>query len=657
MRVLTSWARWMAARHRKRGRSRQTLHWYGRIGEERMTPREKIEYARLLHELERPAAAIRLLDAWIAKQPNPEALACRASIHQDIGRERDAVLDWTEAIRLDSSSGLYRYRRALAYNALGEFEKAVSDMKEAAKRAEGAQLASVHYELGCIYLRSGRSAEAIEAFGRALAMPRYAIPLHRFRLGEALEDAGRLPEALQAVRAAAEEQSQLRQSRDGGEAYLRERTNYSDTAVHTIMAVIDSEYGFRMKESQLLEEEGRPEEAIDAIARALRDYPDEEDLLLRKGALLRLAKQYEESASVLRGVNARNPERLAAYLELFATFRAQEKWPEAIETLRRALARYPKQTVIRFWLVDGYRDAGERDAAWALSRELTDMEPEDPLNWRQQGELAIDLRKFAEAEEAYSKALELDESAEYFMRRSFVRYLADRYEEALMDLQVAIEKDASLHEQAKTAYAAAEIYLGMENLELAEQEYGNAVRLEPDNSHLYERRAQCRFAMRKLKDALEDCRAGLALDPGNIRLIRLQGFVHWRLEEYEAAMHDLQRYVKRAPSDEQGHRDLAAIYSRLNLYDKAVMSLNRALELSPFEAPLYLDRAALFYHHLFERGRAADDLAQWLLYVGIDRPQNDRFSLLGELEGFDDELREAAKEIYLNGYGTSRYLS
>ncbi|CAM3869798.1 tetratricopeptide repeat protein [Cohnella lubricantis] len=657
MRIRSSWSRWMAARQRRRGRSRQSLRWYERLGESRMKPEEKIDYARLLQELDRPGAALRMLDDWIADHPHPDAYACRAAIYQDIGRDREAVLDLTEAIRLHPAPGIYWYRRALAHNALGDVEQAVFDMQEAVKRAEGARMASAYYELGCIYLRANRSEEAIEAFDRVLSMTEYALPLHRFRLGEALEDAGRRTEALAAVRTAAEEQSLIRRSGDLGEAFLRERTNYSETAVHTLMAVIDSEYGFRMKESQLLEEAGRTEEAIGAIALALQDYPEEEDLLLRQGALLRLAKQLEASASVLKSLNRRNPDRLAAYLELFATYRAQEKWREAIETLRTALERHPNQTVIHFWLVDGYRDSGALTEAWALSLELTRLEPEDPMNWRQQGELAIDLHQFAEADEALTKALALAESAECYLRRSFARYMADRFEEAHMDLQAAIEMDPKLQDQAKTAYAAAEIYMGMDNRELAEQEYGRAIRLEPGNPHLFERRAQCRFGMKRLQEALDDCRAGLALDPGHLRLIRLQGFIHWRLDEYEAALHDLQHYIRKAPKDEQGHRDLATIYSRLNMYDEAVSALNRALEISPFEAPLYLDRASLFYHHLFERGRASDDLAQWLLYAGGDKPQNDRFTMLGELAGFDDDLREDAKEKYLNGYGSSRYLS
>lgn len=657
MRIRSSWAGWMAARQLKRGRYREAMRWYERLGAPRMAPEQRLAYARLLHEHGHTPRALGTLDEWLAASPNAEGFACRASFYQDVGKEREAASDLSAAIRLDAASPQYWHARAMTYNALGEYDKAVADLQEAIARLHGAGLVTAYYELGCVCLRADRAEEAIDALSRAAGSLEYAIPLHRFRLSEAFESAGRGQEALAAVRIAADAQSRLLQMRDRGEAYMRERTHYAQSAVRTMMAVIDGEYGFRLKESQLLEDAGNPEAALVSIDAALRDYPGEEDLLLRRGALLRANGRSEEAVRLLSRVREHNPERLAAYTELFASYRALERWPEAIGSLRQALERFPRQMVVRFWLVDAYRDSGAEAEAWSASRELTELEPEDPLNWRQRAELAIDMRKFAEADEAYTRAIELDPTAEYYMRRSFARYMDDRNEDALLDLQSAIEKDPALHDQARTAYAAAELYMGMGNRELAEQEYGRAIRLDPDNPHLLERRAQCRFGMKRLAEALEDCRAGLRLDPGHVRLLRLQGYIHWRLEQYELALHDLQAYVRKMPDDEQGHRDLANVYARLNMYDEASGALSRALELSPFEAPLYLDRASLFYHHLFERDRAAEDLAQWLLYAGIERPNQDRFEMLSDLDGFDDEVREAAMEKYLSGYGASRYLS
>lgn len=657
MRIRSTWARWMAVRMRKRGRLDRAFDWYRRLGEARMYPQERVAYAELLHDLGFTDRALLSLSGVLAAYRLPEAYARRAFIYNDIGKVREAIADLNEAVRLDPAPAIYWYTRAICYSSLGEFGQAVRQMREAIARSDVDSRSSSYYELGCIYLRMERCEEAAEAFRQAIAASGHDVPLHRFRLAEALEGAGREVEALEEVQRAAASQSLLKRQSDQGERRLRSCIPYSETAIRTLMGIIDAEYGFRMKEAQLLERAGRREEALEAIDKGLADYPEADDLLLRRGALLRELGRMDESAAVLEPLHRRTPERLAVSMELCATLRKQARWPEAIATLKAALSLYPEHTVVRYWLVDVFREAKMADEAWAASVELTEMEPEDPLNWKQKAEVAIDRGRFGEADEAYTRVLALDDSADGYMRRSYARFAAERYEDAMLDLQSAMQRDESLREESKTAYAMAELYWGMGNRELADEEYGRAIRLEPDNPHLFERRAHCRIALQRPEDALRDCRSGLAIDPGNVRLLWLQCFIHRRLDDPESALAATLDYVRKVPDDHQGHHLLATIYSELGLYDDAIRSINRALELSPFEAQLYLERATLFYHQLFDRNRAAEDLAQWLLYAAAERPEDDRFAQLGELEGFDDEMREKAMEKFLNGYGASRYLS
>ena len=312
---------------------------------------------------------------------------------------------------------------------------------------------------------------------------------------------------------------------------------------------------------------------------------------------------------------------------------------------------------MQYWLADVLREAERLAEASEISRALTEEEPEDPLNWKQRAELAIDADRYAEADEAYTKALELEQTAEYYMRRSFARYMLDRHEEAMMDIQAATALDERLLQESRTSYALGELYVGMENWELADAAYTRALALEPDNPQIYDRRARCRFSAGKLAEALEDCNRGLQLDLNNPRLTWLRGFIHFRLDEYDAALADSRVYSQLIPDDPQGHYNLGVVYNQLDRHDEAIASFSKAIEINPFEAQAYLERASLWYHHSFDRGRAARDLAQWLLYAGGEREENDRFALLNDLRGFDDEMRERAKACFLDEFGSSRYLS
>ncbi|RUS47110.1 tetratricopeptide repeat protein [Cohnella sp. AR92] len=657
MRIGAAWARWMAVRRKNQGKLEQSLFWYGRIGRRRMTRRDRLDYGTLLHERDRSAEAVLVFNELIAESGGADALLQRALVYNDIGREREAIQDLDEAIRLEPDGSVYWFTRAISYNLLREYEKAAENMKAALDRCGEDSRASTGYELACIYMRLERNEQAAEQLEQVVRQENGAIPLYLSRLSEALEASGREAEALAALRKAARLQSQLHMSKDRGESYLRERTRDSDTAIRTVMSIIDSEYGFRIRESQLLERAGQLAEALEAIEQGLREYPGEELLHLRQGVLYRQLGRDEEAIRQFRQLLEESPDSFSSRMELVLTYRKLGRWEEAIAELTETLRMNPGQTVVRYWLVDVYRDAGRLSDAREASGDLTEAEPEDPLNWKQRAELFIDMERYEEAVAAYTQAIELERTADFFMRRSFAHYMANHYEAAMLDIQEALAIDPSLRGESKTAFALGELYAGMKNFEFAETEYSLAISQEEGNPHLYERRAVVRMKAKRYGAAIEDCRAGLALVPDNARLIWMKSYLHWEIGEYEAALLDAQHYAKLVPDDEQGQQNLATIYSNLHRYDEAIKAINRAIELSPFTSQLYLERASLYYHHRFDRTRASDDLAQWLLYAGAERERQDPLALLDELDGFDDEMRNRAREQYLIGFGTSRYLS
>ncbi|MBB6669224.1 tetratricopeptide repeat protein [Cohnella nanjingensis] len=649
----------LAARNQKKGNAKRALYWYEKLGERRMEPLAVVQYAALLHGLGHTVRGLQALGRLLSEQPIAAAYERRARIYHEIDRPEEALADLNEAIRLDPAPYAYWYIRAVVLADMGQEEAAARDLNQALRRADRNAAGTVHYELGNIYFRMQRYEQAIASYRVAVADQDRVVPLQRFRLGEALEAAGRIRESLAEVRLAAEQQTRLHAQPDQGLIYYRRRTGYSLEGVRNALSQVDGEYGFRQKQSRLHERLGEKDAAMAAVEQGLAQYPDAEELLNRKGGLLRDAGHTDEALAQFDLVIARYPNRLPAYMEKCAIYRKQESWPQALAILEQAGERFPDNTVVRFWHIDVLRDAGHPEEAWRGSRRLTELEPEDPLNWKQQAELAIDTSRFDQAEEAYTKALELDRNSDFYMRRSFSRYMADRYEEAMLDIQAAVEADASLAEESRTAFAMGEIYLGMDNKALAEEEFGRAIRLEPDNALLYERRARCRLAMEKLEEARDDCDAGLALDARQPRMLRLRGIVHYRMGDYEAALSDCRSYAAAQPGDAEGEFNLGAVLARLDRNDEAIEAYSRSLALSPFEAQTYLERASLFYHRLFDRTRAADDLAQWLLYAGGERSESDRLALLHELDGFDDELRELAKTHYLNQYGVGapRYLN
>lgn len=649
-------AKWMARRLPTKQKLKQSLRWYDRWGSKTMTSGELVDYAGLLHENGNSEEAIKVLGELLKKNEHPHAYERRAHIYNELGMEAEALVDLNEAIRLDPAPYIYWYTRAISHHDRGEFELAVNDFKQALTRRVDSK-ASTYYELGNVYVKMDKYLEAEACYSQATANPDKAIPHYYYRQSQALEHMNKLEPALVVLRKGIELLERWMKLSDQGASILKERTNYSYAAVASFIKGAKDEHGFRLYESKLLEAIGELEQSLAAVNKALVLSPDAAELQLRKGILLRQLERFPEAIEILKQLREKNPLWLHAYMELSTTYRMLEMYGETIQTLEAAKEHFPDHTVVRFWLADAYRDGASPERAMEENRLLTDMEPEDPLNWKQCAEIAIDRDQYKEADEAYSKALMLEESADYYMRRSFSRYMIDRYEEAMLDIQSAVKLDGSLMKQSKTAYALGELYVGMENWPLAEAEYSRALALEPENSLIYDRRARCRFAADRLTDALEDCNRGLHLDMTNARLIWLRGLIHYRLDEHEAALVDSLTYTKLLPDDSQGHFNLGMIYNHLDRHDDALASFSKVIELNPFEALAYLERASLWYHHFFDRSRATDDLVQWLLYAGGERSEGDRFALLNEVRGFNDEMRERAMEQFRLLYSSSRYLS
>ncbi|QJD82595.1 tetratricopeptide repeat protein [Cohnella herbarum] len=654
--MVSSFARWMALRLHKQQKLTQSLRWYEKWGVEKMTIDERVNYAGLLHDNGHSDKALKVLTSLLKKQEHPPAYERRAHIYNEMGKEDEAISDLNAAIKLDSEPYIYWYTRAIAHYDRGEYKEAVRDFKEALGRREDSK-ASTYYELGNVYMKLGSFEDAENCYRQAASVPSNAIPHYYYRQAQALEQMNRVEEAQTALSEAVKLQEQWQKLNDRGAAILKERTNYSLAAVASFIKGAQDEYGFRLFESRLHEIKGELTQALNSIDVALQSFPGAAELQLRKGNLLRQLERYEEASDLLHRLKDNNPLWLPAYLELSAAHRAQGLYEEMIQVLKSAKSHFAENTVVRYWLADALREAGHYEEARSENAELTDMEPDDPLNWKQRAEIAIDANNFQEADEAYTRALQLEETADFYMRRSFSRYMDDRYEEAMMDIQSAIKLDENLLKESKTAYALGELYVGMGNWDLAEVEYSRALAQELDNPQIYDRRARCRMAADRLTDALEDCNRGLSLDPNNARLTWLRGLIQYRLDDHEAALIDSLTYAKLLPDDSQGHFNLGLIYNHLDRHDDAIDSFTKVIELNPFEAQAYLQRASIWYHHSFDRLRATDDLAQWLLYAGGEKSQGDRFALLNELRGFDDEMRERAKEQFLLIYGNSRYLS
>lgn len=496
----------MAKRLHRRQKLEQALRWYEKWGVAKMSLDERVDYAGLLHDNDKSEKAVSLLTELLKQQEFPHAYERRAHIYNELGKDEEAIADMNAAIRVDSEPYIYWYTRAIAYHDRGQYEFAVRDFKEALKRREDSK-ASTYYELGNVYMKLSQFEDAEACYREATADPAKAIPHYYYRQAQALEQLNRSEEAQSVIAEAINLQDQWQRLDDGGAANLKARTNYSHAAVASFIKGVKDEFGFRLFQSKLYENNGDLTTALRSIDQALQSYPQAGSFCFAKAissGSLNVTRKRWPSLKSLKTIIRYG----CLYMELSSVHRSKGQYEEMIQELQAAKRHFPDHTVVRFWLTDALREAGRAEEARKENEELTELEPDDPLNWKQRAEISIDAERYQDAEDAYTRALQLEESADFYMRRSYSRYMEDRFEEAMLDIQAAVKLDESLLKESKTAYALGELYVGMGNWELAEAEYSRALALEPDNPVIYERRARTRFADNRLADALEDCNRG-----------------------------------------------------------------------------------------------------------------------------------------------------
>lgn len=133
--------------------------------------------------------AIADFDAAIRLNPGVAGIYLeRGLAYEAKGEHAIAIMDFDAAIRRDPTLVQAYFGRALAYDGIGEGQRATADLTVAASLDRNL-VAALHMQRGYELKAAGRSAEAIAAFGRAIAInPNW--PLAYFGRAASFDDQG-----------------------------------------------------------------------------------------------------------------------------------------------------------------------------------------------------------------------------------------------------------------------------------------------------------------------------------------------------------------------------------------------------------------------------------------------------------------------------------
>jgi tetratricopeptide (TPR) repeat protein len=261
-------------------------------------------------------------------------------------RDIRAVLD-----NYHIKSGIYHFYRGEYKQAIDFLGRGLSDPKHLAEPDAG--IARFYLTQSHLYAAEAAGAEGafareIEELGAAAAVnPRY--PDIQYRLGRALERAGRLPQAIEKYRRACEINPR----------YIEARTGL----------------GFALIES------GRSEEAAEefqevfkiTVARIARPF--------REGLRCLTMKQPETAAQQFRDAFFAEPHRQSKLYQSALSHLREENWEAAAADLKESLSLSPGYADLHNYLGVALAESGHRANAIASFRESVHLNPHYTIAW------------------------------------------------------------------------------------------------------------------------------------------------------------------------------------------------------------------------------------------------------------------------------------
>ncbi|MGH8039226.1 MAG: tetratricopeptide repeat protein [Stenotrophomonas sp.] len=366
------------------------------------------EFGRLSMRMERPELARRMVDEVVRRFPNePRVALLNASMLFQSGKADEALAALrTVEPRLEQDPEL-RNAVAIAYDAMGDARSAARVL------AVGPQNVQTWGMRASLLAKQQDDAALSALYADLSKQATKPDPAQRLLLGKIAEYLKRNAEAVDWYHSVpgGEERAEAR-LRAANAQYLLGRTDQAFAEVHAIQsdASVDDE---ARRDAYLLEAELRqrgndlPGE-LDALARGLAAYPDENGLLYARALAWERRDDVPRAEADLRKILVTEPENVAALNALGYTLADRTtRYQEALELIDRARVAEPDNAAIvdsYGWVL--YRLGRNEEALVQLRRAWTLAK--DPEIAAHVGELLWVLGRKDEARRFFDEARKLD---------------------------------------------------------------------------------------------------------------------------------------------------------------------------------------------------------------------------------------------------------
>jgi tetratricopeptide (TPR) repeat protein len=474
---------------------------------------------------------------------------------------RTALVSYERASSDPEAANVSELGIARASRLVNDPDRAIRAYESFLKREGNHLRHDILKELGHALRETGRYTEAIEAYGRAIGGGLEDADLF-WGAAEVSAEVGQEARALQLL-------DVLLRRDPNNPLFLRKkgqlllRAGHRPEALAALQLAVQAAHGdphayFEVAEA--LRAQGAYADAITYYRRGLDIDPKSRHGRLALAETLLLAGQYPEAVQISDPLLKEDPNDLAAWKARADAFRALGRPNEVLYSLKAILLLEPENGPALLEMFRLHRDAKETKEAYeTLVRLLASSAPEaqDATLHLERGDLAANLGKTEEANEAYEKAAALDPAlkVEIATRRARLRLTAGRPDLALEVLDE-----------------------GMKTVAVGSPSSIAALLLRAEILGALERPAEARGAYEEVRQR----------DPKSP--VALAGIGKSMLEEgkHAEAVEFLRAAIPQVPPQESLYLLLAEAYSGLGQWDLASDAVKTAVEALPKSVALWV---------------------------------------------------------------------
>ncbi|MDO4570222.1 MAG: tetratricopeptide repeat protein [Planctomycetia bacterium] len=335
----------------------------------------------------------------------------------------------------------------------------------------------------------------------------------------------------------------------------------------------------------------RNEEAAEACKRALHLEAEYHDIRLLKAAIERDLENYDEAERDLQIYIRHESHNVEAWVLRGQVARIRGKIRDAVDHFTRALELDPEHIIalsgkgLALAEMERFAEAEE-----ACSRAVDLVGGNNGRLLLQRAFYRLQQSKLSEAAEDCEKAVEADPTeGSAYVARGDVKLAMDRPEAAILDFKLATQVEPELPEGWLRG-ATTKAKLGL--VEVAINDLDEALKFLPDNSEIRLQKGAFYASLERWEEAMAECEEVIKREPNNLKARHQRGTVKIGVRDYEEALSDFEYVSERDPNRFEPHLARAMTLNALLRHDEALAEIDRVIELEPDLDAAWIEKAA-----------------------------------------------------------------